>query len=157
MLRDLKSVGSRRVLYLSEPLVVQLERHRDRQEAERRAVRARWHDEERLVFRNAGGGPVDVDNFGQSVPRICKAAGLGHWSIHELRHSCASLLLAQDVPLEVVSEQLGHSSIRVTKDVSGHLLPSSKIRAAGYKIGYKRPGRRPARRFDQRVGAPRGI
>lgn len=40
--------------------------------------------------------------------------------------SCASLLLAMEVPLEVVAEQLGHASIRVTKDVYGHLLPRSR-------------------------------
>ena len=61
---------------------------------------------------------------------IAKEAGLGHWSIHELRHSCASLLLAMEVPFEVVAEQLGHASIRVTKDVYGHLLPRSSARAA---------------------------
>jgi hypothetical protein len=53
-----------------------------------------------------------------------------NWSIHELRHSCASLMLAMEVPLEVVSDALGHSSIRVTKDVYGHLLASSKMKAA---------------------------
>ena len=67
---------------------------------------------------------------GKSVPRICKAAGLGHWSIHELRHSCASLLLAMGVPLEVVSDTLGHASIRVTMDVYGHLLAPAKMQAA---------------------------
>jgi site-specific recombinase XerD len=37
--------------------------------------------------------------------------------MHELRQSCASLLLAMGVPLEVVSETLGHASIRITMDV----------------------------------------
>jgi hypothetical protein len=56
--------------------------------------------------------------------------GIGHWSIHELRHSCASLLLAMRVPLEVVSDTLGHASIRVTMDVYGHLLAPSRMHAA---------------------------
>ncbi len=47
-----------------------------------------------------------------------------------LRHSCASLLLAQEVTLDLVAEQLGHASIRVTKDVYGHLMPRSRARAA---------------------------
>ena len=64
------------------------------------------------------------------MPRICEAAGLGHWSIHELRHSCASLLLAMGVPLEVVSDTLGHASIRVTMDVYGHLLAPARMHAA---------------------------
>lgn len=35
--------------------------------------------------------------FGRTVPKICEEAGLGHWPIHELRHSCASLLIAKEV------------------------------------------------------------
>lgn len=55
---------------------------------------------------------------------------VGRWSPHELRHSAGSLLLAQGVPLEVVSETLGHSSIRITKDVYGHLLDGQRAQAA---------------------------
>ncbi len=50
--------------------------------------------------------------------------------IHELRHSCASLMFSMNVPLEAVSDQLGHASIGVTKDVYVHLLPGSRVRAA---------------------------
>ena len=39
-------------------------------------------------------------------------------------------MIAMDVPLEVIAEQLGHASIRVTKDVYGHLMPRSRARAA---------------------------
>ena len=57
-------------------------------------------------------------------------AGLGHWSIHELRHICASHSLHEEVPLEVVSEQMGHTSIRVTNDVYGYLMPRSRQKTA---------------------------
>jgi integrase len=129
-LSDLKTTGSRRMLFLSGPLVRVLRDHRVRQAEECEQAGELWRHDADLVFRNPIGGPFDVDAFGQSVPRICKAAGLGHWSIHELRHSCASLMLAMEVPLEVVSDTLGHSSIRVTKDVYGHLLAASKMKAA---------------------------
>ncbi len=129
-LSDLKTTGSRRMLFLSAPLVQLLREHRARQVVEQEKAGELWRDDGDLVFRNPLGRPLDVDAFGQSVPRICKAAGLGHWSIHELRHSCASLMLAMEVPLEVVSDTLGHSSIRVTKDVYGHLLAASKMKAA---------------------------
>jgi Phage integrase family len=76
------------------------------------------------------GTSVYPERFGRTVPKFTKEAGLGHWSIHELRHSCASLLMAMEVPLEVISDQLGHASIRVTSDVYGHLLPGSKAKAA---------------------------
>jgi integrase len=59
-----------------------------------------------------------------------KAAGLGHWHPHELRHSAASLLLAQGVPLKVVSDILGHSSINITADIYAHILAPAKDDAA---------------------------
>ena len=49
---------------------------------------------------------------------------------HELRHSAASLLIAQGVPLKVVSETLGHASIRITSDVYGHLFDDAGAAAA---------------------------
>jgi integrase len=57
-------------------------------------------------------------------------AGLGHWHPHDLRHSGASLMLAQGVRFEVVSEVLGHASIAITKDVYGHLVEGDERRAA---------------------------
>ena len=107
-----------------------LERHRARQEAEELVVGQRWNNEQELIFTSSIGTPLDPESFGRTVPKICKDAGLGHWSIHELRHSCASLLIAMEVPLEAVAEQMGHASIRVTKDVYGHLMPRSRARAA---------------------------
>jgi integrase len=65
-----------------------------------------------------------------SFARLCERAGLGHWHPHELRHSGASLMLAQGTPLHVVSEVLGHASIAITKDVYGHLLEGDKRAAA---------------------------
>jgi integrase len=127
---DLKTVGSRRVLHLSRPLIEVLERHRARQEAEELVVGQRWNNENELIFTSNIGTPLDPETFGRTVPKICQEAGLGHWSIHELRHSCASLLIAMEVPLEVIAEQLGHASIRVTKDVYGHLMPRSRAKAA---------------------------
>ena len=129
LLADLKTAGSRRTLHLSQPIVDLLRVHRTRQSEEKRASGI-WQNSANLVFTSTIGTPLDPEAFGRTVPRICKKAELGHWSIHELRHSCASLLLAMGVPLEVVSDTLGHASIRVTMDVYGHLLAPSRMHAA---------------------------
>ena len=129
LLAELKTAGSRRTLHLSPPLVDHLRTHRARQTGEADSSRI-WRNVANLVFTSTIGTPLDPEAFGRTVPRICNRAGLGHWSIHELRHSCASLLLAMGVPLEVVSDQLGHASIRVTMDVYGHLLAPSRMHAA---------------------------
>ena len=129
-LSDLKTQGSRRTLHLSKPLIELLDTHRAYQEAEELVKGDKWNNEHDLIFTSTIGTPLDPEAFGYSVPKICKEAGLGHWSIHELRHSCASLMMAMEVPLEAVAEQLGHASIRVTKDVYGHLMPRSRAKAA---------------------------
>ena len=129
LLAKLKTAGSRRTLHLSLPVVDHLRAHRTRQVQEERTGRI-WRNSAHLVFTSTIGTPLDPEAFGRTVPRICKRAGLGHWSIHELRHSCASLLLAMGVPLEVVSDTLGHATIRVTMDVYGHLLAPARMHAA---------------------------
>ena len=88
-----------------------------------------WRDHG-LLFPSEVGTPLDPDNFSHWFTRTWKAAGLGHWHPHDLRHSGASLMLAQGVRLEVVSELLGHASIAITKDVYGHLVEGDKRRAA---------------------------
>lgn len=81
------------------------------------------------MFTSAFGGPIDPGNLRRSTPWSpgLTSAGL---TPHELRHSAASILLAQGVPLHVVSEMLGHSSIRSTKDVYGHLVAGEKREAS---------------------------
>ena len=109
-----------RTINVPEPVVDSLRRHHVRQKEERAAAGAAWNDRG-LVFCTPIGTPVDPDNQRRSFAELTERAGLGHWHPHELRHSAASLMLAQGVRLEVVSEVLGHESIRITKDVYGHL------------------------------------
>ena len=111
-------------------MIEMLDQHRAFQEAEELVKGRQWHNDHDLIFTSTIGTPLDPEQFGKTVPKIAIEAGLGHWSIHELRHSCASIMIAMDVPLEVIAEQLGHASIRVTKDVYGHLMPRSRARAA---------------------------
>jgi len=76
--------------------------------------------------RRRAAAPLDPENFSRAFAKLCRRAGLGHWHPHELRHSGASLMLAQGTPLHVVSEILGHASITITKDVYGHLVEGDR-------------------------------
>jgi integrase len=125
-----KTPKSRRDLRLPVEVAASLRRHRAGQNAERLAAGTLWGNDLGLVFTTPLGTPVDPRNFNRLVSDIAKRAGLGHWHPHELRHSAASLLLAAKVPLETVSETLGLSSIRITKDVYGHLLDGARDEAA---------------------------
>jgi integrase len=126
---ELKNRRSRRTLYLTPQLVELLRRHRARRAEERLAAGEAWQDHG-LVFPSEVGTPLDPDNFSHRLSALCKRAGLGHWHPHELRHSWASLMLAQGTPLHVVSEVLGHTSIAITKDVYGHLMEGDRRSAA---------------------------
>lgn len=132
ILKDLKTKRSRRTLHLTQSLAPLLRSHKARQAAEQLAAGPLRADSG-LVFTTPTGTPVDPDNFSHYFDRLCRRAGLGHWHPHELRHSAASIMLAQDTPLWVVSEVLGHASLTITKDVYGHLMGREK-RAATESI-----------------------
>ncbi len=129
---DTKTARIRRALDLSAPMVEALRAlraHRARQAAERLALGAAWRDSG-YVFTTSLGTPVDPRNCYREFRGICEDAGLGRWHPHELRHSAASLMLAQGVKPQDVSELLGHSLIRMTADVYGHVLAPDRKAAA---------------------------
>jgi len=133
VLGEVKTKGSRRRIHIPEPTVAALRRHRVRMAEERLALGPAWEElplDHDLVFRSPIGTPVDPDNFRNATYRLTTEALGERWSPHELRHSAASLLIAQGVDLKIVSEVLGHSSIRITADVYGHLLDDAGVVAA---------------------------
>ena len=83
---------------------------------------------EDLVFPSLSGGVLDPANLHKRVllPAI-QYAGLRHFRIHDLRHTFASLLIQDGASLAYVKEQLGHSTIAVTVDLYGHLVPGANI------------------------------
>lgn len=80
-------------------------------------------DREQYVFLGPDGGPVRYRKFWRLYVRHAAKAGLEGLRIHDLRHSAAAHLIAGKVPLTGVQRRLGHSSITVTSDLYGHLLP----------------------------------
>lgn len=133
VLEDTKTASSRRTVLLPSFAADALRQHRQAQRVERVAAGPLWEKKPLgadLVFRTPIGTATDPDNFRRTVYQLTEQAGVGRWSPHELRHSCASLLIAQGVPLKIISELLGHSSIRMTADVYGHLLEPARAEAA---------------------------
>ena len=121
VITELKTRKSRRTLCLTPELVDALKRHRAARNAERLQAGEDW-TEHGLIFPTMLGNPSDPDTFSHLFSKLAQKAGLGHWHPHELRHSGASLMLAQGTPLHVVSDVLGYASIAITKDVYGHLM-----------------------------------
>jgi integrase len=146
---DTKTAKSRRSVHLPVPVVAALRAHRARQAEERLMAGSVWPERPLgldLVFRTPVGTPIDPDNFRNLVYDVTMRAFTPEderpaspkgpwptqyrWSPHELRHSAASLLIAQGVPMKIVSETLGHASIRITSDVYGHLFDDAGAIAA---------------------------
>jgi integrase len=82
-----------------------------------------------LVFTSGIGTPIDLRHVKRHLDPLLTKAGLPHFRVHDLRHSCASLLLAQEVPLKVVSDLLGHTQISITADLYTHVLPGVRKEA----------------------------
>jgi integrase len=88
----------------------------------------RYPSEAGFVFTAAEGGPIRHRNFmARHYKPAVVAAGLPtDVRFHDLRHTCAALLIANGRHMEEIKEHLGHSSIRVTSDRYGHLFPSAR-------------------------------
>ena len=93
----------------------------------RRQEHERWlekgQDAPAWVFASTAGTALDSANIRHLFHRVLQKAGLRRIRVHDLRHTYASLLIQQGESLVYVKEQLGHSSIAVTVDVYGHLVP----------------------------------
>jgi integrase len=77
-----------------------------------------------LVFSSLSGGMMLSANFGRDVwKKALKAADLGHARPHDLRHTCASLMIQAGAHPKAIQLHLGHASIEVTMNLYGHLFP----------------------------------
>lgn len=119
---DTKTTKSRRSLSLTDDVVAVLEEVKHRQRVERMAAGSVWVDSG-FVFTTEIGTPADPRNALRAFRAAADRAGVKGATLHTLRHSAASVLLASGVPLKVVSEILGHSSTAITGDVYGHVAP----------------------------------
>ena len=101
-----------------------------------------------LVFRDTRRGPLRKSNLvRRSFLPLLKRAGLPAIRFHDLRHTAATLLLAQGVHPKIVQERLGHSQISLTLDTYSHVLPGMGREAASKldALLMKTPERQPAR------------
>lgn len=113
-----------RTLSVGDSVVAALERERDEQAAHRRSAGEGWADRWGLVFTDATGAPTEPMTVTREFRRLVRTLDVPVIRFHDLRHTHASLLLEQNVPIKVVSERLGHATISMTMDIYAHLLPA---------------------------------
>ena len=124
-----KTARSRRTLALPASIGRVLKEHRNWQQSERAAAGEKW-TETGLVFTTPNGKPIDATKVSKDFHRHLDRAGLTQRRFHDLRHSCATLLLVQGVSPRVVMEVLGHSQISLTMNTYTHVLPELRRQAA---------------------------
>lgn len=107
----------------------QVKQHRKRQRAQRIALGEVYQDHG-LVFARPDGTPWPPDLVSRRFREAAAAAGLPVIGIHAGRHTAASLALVAGIETKLVSDQLGHSTTRITEDLYQHVLMASHDRAA---------------------------
>ena len=125
-----KTTGLRRSVKLTSKAIEVLKRRLERQLEEIDRVGSLW-SENGLIFASETGDPLDKRAVTalKSKP-LLKRAGLPEIRFHDLRHTCATLLLTRNVNPKIVSEMLGHATIVITLDTYSHVLPNMRDAAA---------------------------
>jgi integrase len=115
--------GKGRSITLTRHAVEALKAHRAAQNAERLKAGSLWQDYG-LIFCTHGGRPLDSHNLTRtSFKPLLERAELPDIRFHDLRHTCATLLLSRGHHPKLVQELLGHASVALTLDRYSHVLP----------------------------------
>jgi integrase len=129
-LAEPKSARSRRSIPLPLTARQAIETQRSRQRFARSAAGSAWQDRDGLVFSDAIGRPLHPEAVSRAFGRARDRAGVPRIRFHDLRHSAATALLAEGVPLAVISEWLGHASIAITASSYAAIVPELRRDAA---------------------------
>ena len=103
-----------------------------KQERENRRLFGRDYHENQYIFKWPDGKLYIPHYISEKFPKLLAQYGLPHIRLHDLRHSCASLLLTMEgVTMKDVQEWLGHANISMTADIYGHLDMARKSLIVG--------------------------
>lgn len=125
LVKEVKTKASRRSVVLTQAGLTALTGHRKAMTAEGNCAK------DKPVFCDTAGGYLRKSNvLRRSFQPILTRAGLPDMRPYDLRHTCATLLLAAGESPKVVSERLGHANIRLTLETYSHVLPGMQQQAA---------------------------
>jgi len=124
-----KTAKGRRTVALTPTATRALRVHRSRQLEHRLRIGNMW-EEHNLIFPSEVGRPLDPNNVYHRFQRTLLSIGLPKMRLHDLRHTAATLMMAEGIPPRVVQEMLGHANIRITLDTYSHVMPTMQHEAA---------------------------
>jgi integrase len=116
-----------------------LRQHHAHQQEERALAGTKWKGDGRYVFTSTVGTPLETRRLDRIFKDLCDVAGLRRIRFHDLRHSAASILIAEGVHPKAIQELLRHSSIQLTMDIYGHLFEQVQQEAANKMDEVLRP------------------
>ena len=125
-----KNRTSSRPLKLSRLAFMLLREYREWQDAQRDICGNQWKDKDGRIFTGDEGAPLHPDSLTKWFADFVKRVGLPRVHIHSLRHTYASLMIADGTPLVVVSRRLGHAQVSTTANIYAHVIQSADEKAA---------------------------
>ena len=122
-----KNKSSYRTLPLIDDIADRLLELKEQQEYFKKAFGKSYYKKDKeYVFVKPDGKLTRPDYVSEHFKNLLKKLGLRHIRFHDLRHSCASLLLAKGIPMKAIQEWLGHSNFSTTANIYAHLDSNSK-------------------------------
>jgi integrase len=127
--KEPKTNSGRRTVDLPPAIMDLLKAHRVEQAQQRLAMGPLWTDTGR-VFTQDNGKAAFPDSLSQWWRKFLKQNDLPHIRFHDIRHTCATLLLAHGIDMKTVSVRMGHSKVSTTMDIYAHALESKNRESA---------------------------
>lgn len=124
-----KTASSARPLLLSTAAIMMLLEYKAWQDGQRERMGDIWEDQDGRVFTTDTGAPLFPDSVTQWFSTFIARSGMPKVTVHSLRHTYASLMIADGVPLVVVSRQLGHAQASTTANIYAHAIASAQAKA----------------------------
>jgi len=121
MLNTLQQLPTLYSPILPKRAIAALRAHRKRQAAERLTAGEDWHDNN-LVFCHPDGRQYTRDDLNWRFAKVTRGAGLGRWHAHEGRHTAVSIMSTNGVPIQDITDTVGHKSTHVTETVYRHVI-----------------------------------
>lgn len=121
-LKGTKTTKGRRSIPLLDITIEPLLRHRETQVKQKEQLGEGYKDNG-LIMAELDGRPSKPYNLSSWFPKVLSKAGLPKVTFHDLRHTAATLMLQAGIPMKVVQEVLGHSTIKITMDLYSHVTP----------------------------------
>jgi len=126
---------------IPDTLVAELEAHRRDQELKKEFLGSEYEDNG-WICADPYGRRLSPKWLGNQFSRLAKSVGV-RLSLHGLRHTQATMLIMAGVPVKVVSERLGHSTVTITQDIYAHVMPHMQQQAPDVMEGVLQAAKKP--------------